>query len=124
MNERASSQIAFVEAASKGDIAAMQTAIKAGASIDEADAHGRTALIDALRNGIYNRRNAEAVWWLLDQGADPNVKGESGLRGLESIPLQIFVAMNKHPLQGGPNLPGARGLAEETLLRLLRAGAP
>jgi len=81
VNERASSQIAFVEAASKGDIAAMQTAIKAGASIDEADAHGRTALIDALRNGIYNRRNAEAVWWLLDQGADPNVKGEAGSAG-------------------------------------------
>jgi hypothetical protein len=123
VNERASSQIAFVEAASKRDIAAMQTALKAGASIDDADTDGRTALINALRTGIYDRRQAEAVWWLLTQGADPNGKGESGFRGLEGIPLHIFVAMNKHPFRGLPQRPEAKGLAEETLLRLLRAGA-
>jgi ankyrin repeat protein len=123
VNERASFQIALVEAASNGDIAAMRTAIKAGASIDGADTDGKTALINALRMGIYHRQQAEAVWWLLTQGADPNVKGESGFQGLEGIPLQIFVAMNTHPLQGVPTRPEARGLAEETLLRLLRAGA-
>jgi ankyrin repeat protein len=123
VNERAGSQIALVAAAANGNIPAMQTAIKAGASIDEADTDGRTALINALRMGIYDRRQAEAVWWLLTQGADPNGKGESGFRGLEGIPLQIFVAMNKHPLQGLPQRPEVKGLAEETLLRLLRAGA-
>ena len=123
VNERVGSQIALVQAASNGDIATMKEAISAGARINEPDVDGRTALINAVRYGVYSRREAEAIWWLLDNGADPNIKGESGFQGLDGIPLQIFVAMNKHPFQGVASQPEARGLAEETLVRLLRAGA-
>ncbi len=122
VNERAGSQLALVHAAFRADIAGMQMAVKAGAGIDDADADGRTALINAVHLPIYERRQAEAVWWLLDHGANPNVKGESGLRGLEGIPLHIFVAMNTHALQDVTR-PEARALAEETFHRLLRAGA-
>ncbi len=97
VNEERGAQLALVEAASGGDIAGMEGALKAGARIDGADADGRTALINAVRIPTYDRRRAEAVWWLLDKGADPNVKGESGFSGVEGIPLHIFVTMNNYP---------------------------
>jgi ankyrin repeat protein len=124
VNERMRYQLVLAKAAAYGDVASMRAAVKAGARIDGEDPDGSTALINAVRTGIYNRQLAETVWWLLDHGADPNVKGQSGLRGLEGIPLHIFVYMNKHSLEGGPRLsPGTSELAKETLLRLLRAGA-
>jgi len=116
-------QLALVQAASSGDVAMMEKAVKAGASIDGIDADGRTALINAVRIPIYEQQQAEAVWWLLDRGADPNLKGESGYGGLEGIPLHIFVVMNKFTMQGVPEKPQVKLLSERTFVRLLKAGA-
>jgi ankyrin repeat protein len=121
VKKEAAAQLALVEAASRGDIAGIEKAVNAGARINYPDADGSTALINALRHPIFRRAQAEAVWWLLDHGADPNLKGESKLRGIEGIPLHIFVMMNAHPLRGSN--PEAKVLAEETLARLLKAGA-
>lgn len=123
VNKSDAEQLALVEAASSGDIIRMEKAVKAGANIDGTDANGRTALINAVRNPIYEQRDAEAVLWLLDRKADPNQKGESGFRGLEGIPLHIFVATNIYTMQGVNVRPQVKALAEETFIRLLKAGA-
>lgn len=120
VDQRSAAQFTLVEAASRADIVGMERAVKAGADINAADAVGKTALIEAVRIPIFprTRNHAEAVRWLLDEGADPNVKGESGLNELEGIPLHLFVVMNNHSFQGV-----AQKLVEETLAHLLRAGA-
>lgn len=101
----------------------MKRAIRQGARINGTDPSNETALIAAVRNGVYGRGSAEPILWLLDHGADPNQKGNSGLQGIEGLPLHIFVAMNKDTLAGIPNRPDAKPMAEETLTRLLKAGA-
>ena len=116
-------QLALVEAASNGDVVKMDEAVMAGAHIDGADPAGRTALISSLRVPISGHQQAEAVWWLLEHGADPNKKGESGFNRLEGIPLHIFVTMNKHTMAGVKKRPEAKVLSEKTLIRLLKAGA-
>jgi ankyrin repeat protein len=123
VDEDASAQLALVEAASDADISQMRSALSSGARIDEADSDGRTPLINALRNPIYARRYAEAIWWILDQGADPNRRGESGFQDLEGIPLHLFIAMNSHSLQGTAGKADVPQLAKETMHRLLRSGA-
>ena len=58
--------------------ACAQTLLEAGADIEAADPHGRTALVIAVRRG-----NLDATQLLLDWGADPNTadaKGESALQ--------------------------------------------
>jgi ankyrin repeat protein len=123
VDSRLSAQLALVDAAANGDVDRMESAVKNGARINGFDANNETALIAAVRMGIYLRPQADSVWWLLDHGADPNQKGDSGFQGLEGLPLHIFVAMNKTTLQGVRGRPDVKPMAEETLARLLKAGA-
>jgi ankyrin repeat protein len=126
-------QVALIEAAGRGFLAdmgrdeeiipKMERAVRQGARIDGADPSKETALIAAVRNGVYGRWSAQPILWLLDHGADPNQKGDSGLQGIEGLPLHIFVATNKDTLAGLPNRPDAKPMAEEALARLLKAGA-
>jgi len=117
-------QLALIEAASTGEIPKMERALKDGARINGLGPNGGTALISAVRTGVYDRQRAEAISWLLAHGADPNLKAESELQGIEGIPLHVFVAMNKYPMAGGINRkPDAKLFSEMTLTRLLRAGA-
>ena len=88
-------------------------AVKGGAKINDFGPNRRTALIAAVRLPIVLPSNAEAIWWLLENGADANLKGEGGLNDVEGIPLHVLVAMNK----------GERPLAEATLMSLLKVGA-
>jgi ankyrin repeat protein len=122
VDRRASAQLALVETAARGNVEGMEKAIKDGSRINDFDANKETALVAAVRFPAYGPW-AEAVWWLLDHGADPNQKGDSGFRDLEGLPLHIFVAMNKTTLEGVPARPTAKPMAEETLARLLKAGA-
>lgn len=123
VDARTAAQLALVEAAGTGDVAGMKAAVAAGADVNMPDADSRTALNNAVSTPVYSPSRAETIWWLLDQGADPNGTGESGFRGLEGIPLHLFVFMNAVPLKDKSNPPQARALAEETLARLLKAGA-
>jgi ankyrin repeat protein len=126
VNNSVAAQLALVEAASTGDIAGMERAVNAGARINDADPDGHTALINAVRYPIYHSERAEVVWWLLKVGADPNVKGDSGIGGVEGIPLHIFIVMNKDPFQGAAGkagTPESKALVEETFARLIHAGA-
>jgi ankyrin repeat protein len=123
VNKSDAAQLALTHASSNGDIARLEKAVRAGARIDAHDAIGRTALINAVRVPIYDDTQAEVVWWLLDHGADPNLEGESGFRGLEGIPLHIFVVMNRLTMKSVTERPESRALAEKTFARLLKAGA-
>ncbi len=116
-------QLILVEAAGDGDVKGMEAAVAAGARLNAPVSDGTTALINALRMGVYTRTTAEVIRWLLDKGADPNGKGKSGFQGLEGIPLHIFVAMNSSTMKGVAGRPGTKARAEETLARLLTAGA-
>ncbi len=101
----------------------MERAVSQGARINGIGPDNESALIAAVRTPIYGPVQADTIRWLLDHGADPNQKGNSGFQGLEGLPLHIFVAMNKDTLEGVPSRPDAKPMAEETLALLLNAGA-
>jgi ankyrin repeat protein len=118
VDSKSAAQMVFIEAARWGEIAAMERAIKEGARINGVDTDGETALIAAVSKPIVAPSWAAAIWWLLDHGADPNQAGDSGL------PLHIFVRRNKATLAGETGRPDViKPMAEETLARLLKAGA-
>jgi ankyrin repeat protein len=154
VDSRESAQLALVELAGHGLLAAlngenvpgeMEKALKQGAVINGSGPDHRTPLIEALRTwSIQASSQVEIIKWLLAHGADPNQKGESGLKGIGGLPLHIFVATNKETLAGtvaGPLFFEARQMgvdsdglarafrddvarmAEETLSLLLKAGA-
>jgi ankyrin repeat protein len=130
--------IALVGAASRGDVAGMESALKNGARINgSVKAEGRTALNAALRVPLYERKDATAISWLLDHGADPNARDD----GLFDLPLVNFVESSAGTLNGiksikeddwnelsgraGRKLTSTEIIAvnEETLRRLLKADA-
>lgn len=123
VKREAAAQVAFVGAVATADIATMEKMLTSGAHVDDPGPNGMTALISALRWPAYRRKEAEIIWWLLDKGADPNVTGESGFTGIDGIPLHVFVAMSRYPSRGMDSFPEAGLLVEETLTRLLKAGA-
>jgi len=124
VDSMSAAQMVLIEAARNRDIAAMERALKEGAFINFTDPDGETALDVAVSGSIYvpNRAAAKpraaAIWWLLDHGADPN-------HGDRVPPLHTFISMNRdHELPVGmSDPPDARPMAEETLARLLKAGA-
>lgn len=62
----------FIQAAHEGELAIMQQLLQDNkAIIDMQDHNGRTALFIATQNG-----NVDAVQFLLEQGAHPNIKNE------------------------------------------------
>jgi len=114
VDSRSSAQLALVEAAANGDVERMESALKNGATINNADVNGQTALVAALRWPTIDPKWSVAAWWLLDHRADPNLKGDDGL------PLHVFILANTKTMKGS----GFEGdLANITFDRLLKAGA-
>ncbi len=123
-NNKEALQLSFIEAATNGQIIKMERAFKAGARIDAAGPDGMTALISALRIPIHDKSKLGIISWLLDHGADPNLRGESGFRDFDGIPLHVFVAINRGIMMGEiTTLQDAQVFAEAALTRLLKAGA-
>jgi ankyrin repeat protein len=110
----AAAQLALVEAAGTGDVEVMEKAIKNGARIDEVDARQQTALVAAVGFPIIRLETANSIWWLLDHGANPNLKSIDGL------PLHVFISHNALTMKGAEFY---KDLAEITLSRLLKTGA-
>jgi ankyrin repeat protein len=109
-------QLAFVEAAANGDLSLMEAGIKSGARVDGKDPTDQTALVEALGMiALYPTRQAQAVAWLLDHGADPNLEGQSNLTDMAGIPLHVLM------FEGHSSRVSVA--ADETLKRLLVAGA-
>jgi ankyrin repeat protein len=84
-----SAQLAFVEAADKGDIDGMKRAVNNGAKINDLDPSKNAALNAAVRDETIEPSKALAIRWLLDHGADPNLEDSEGL------PLHLFVDASK-----------------------------
>jgi ankyrin repeat protein len=114
VDSKSSAQLALIEAARTHDIDGLERALKDGAQINEPDVNKETALVAALRFQTYMRYEAMAIWWLLDHGADPNLKGPSG-----EPALHAFARASKYTVAK----PDSKPLADETLARLLKAGA-
>jgi ankyrin repeat protein len=109
-------QLKLVEAASRHDIQVMETATKGGAQINRPDAGKRTALTAAVGDfPIAEPSDVLAIVWLLDHGADPNLRGDGKLPLHEFVSRSIFLNGKK-----GPYL---KQLSEDTLDHLLKAGA-
>ena len=110
-------QLTLIEAAQDGDYERVQAAIKNGAVIDGFDAGRQTALAAALKFSIVLPEKAVTILWLLDHGADPNVKDKDG-----SSPLHNFIFWNKGTLNARQGT-YPKESAELILARLLKAGA-
>jgi ankyrin repeat protein len=113
VDNSSAAQLALVEAAGTGDVERMEKALKDGARINEVKSK-QTALVAALRWPTVDPRWSVAAWWLLDHGADPNLKGEDGL------PLHVFILANAKTMNGSDL---KRNLADITFGRLIKAGA-
>jgi ankyrin repeat protein len=130
VDSSSAAQLALIEAAGNGLIASlrgdditaeMESAVRQGARVNKAGPDDQTALIAALRAPILRQSQLVPIRWLLEHGADPNQKGDSGFTGIEGVPLHIFIAMNKQSAVAGS--PDAKSLAEEAMSLLLKAGA-
>jgi ankyrin repeat protein len=132
VDSSSSAQLKLIEVAGNGLLlsgenitAEMESAIRQGARVNGTDSDNYTALIAALRAPIFRPSQVIPIRWLLEHGADPNQKGESGFTEIEGLPLHIFVAGNKQTLAGtlrnSPDV--AKSMAEEVLSLLLKFGA-
>jgi len=117
VDRTASAQLALVEAAQNGDYKRMEEAVKNGARIDGFDPGRETALTAALKFVVLLPKQVVVILWLLDHGADANLKDKDG-----TPPLHNFIRWNNVNLNGekGPDL---KDIAELTLAGLLKAGA-
>lgn len=59
----------LIDAAARGDLAAVQRALEAGAPLEARDGSGRTALLAATQGG-----HAAVARWLIERGADVNAQ--------------------------------------------------
>lgn len=117
INKDKTIQLRFIKCASNSDITCMQEYLRNGARIDGKDSQDVSALIEALRDPIYKVNQLLTIKFLLQQGADPNLKGNSKFRDLSGIPLHIAIAMNAFTMKK------ENSLAELAIKELIKAGA-
>ena len=120
-SERDRIQIKLMKAAGDHDLEGVIRAVKTGARINEKDSTGQTPLITALRLPAFRYDQFSVVDYLLSQGADPNLIGESGFKDLEGIPIHIVVMMNSQTMNK-PHKDSGK-IAIEVMRRLLKSGA-
>jgi ankyrin repeat protein len=81
-------------AAISGDIQAVKDLVAAGESVNDIDKWGWTALMWSVYYG-----NIPVAKWLLDQGADPNIKTEADYGSyLTGTTALILAAAYDHPM--------------------------
>ncbi|NDZ79496.1 hypothetical protein G3I19_13390 [Streptomyces sp. SID10853] len=96
MNEQDS---AVLEAAGRGDTAAVRAALAAGADLEARDAHGRTALLLAAIGD-----HVEAARLLVADGADPDAQDDRDDSPWLATGVTGSVAMMRVLLPAGPDL--------------------
>ncbi|HNY28570.1 MAG TPA: ankyrin repeat domain-containing protein, partial [Candidatus Sumerlaeota bacterium] len=69
----ADSSLSIFEAARTGQLGAIETAIKGGASLNDRDDKGKTVLHYAAENG-----HVQTTQKLVQMGADPNIRDQAG----------------------------------------------
>jgi ankyrin repeat protein len=94
----------LIWAAKRGDLVALETAIRSGANVNSEDSQGWTALFHAAHHG-----NTKALQLLIDAGADVNRGRESGFTALfsavggghvEAVRLLLDAGAEIAPVQG------------------------
>lgn len=80
IDPRDAAQLVLINAAGYGDISRMKEALDKGAHVNGTDSKGRTALLYSLKLPIVHFRDAATVLFLLEQGANPNLKGDIGIK--------------------------------------------
>jgi len=94
----------LIWAAKRGDLVALETAIRSGANVNSKDSQGWTALFHAAHHG-----NTKALQLLIDAGADVNRGRESGFTALfsavggghlEAVRLLLDAGAEIAPVQG------------------------
>jgi ankyrin repeat protein len=116
------SLIRFISAAGQSNTEEMIRLSREGdVDVNARDDRNQTALIATLRWPIDEEKRYRTVKFLLELGADPNVTGNSELRGVEGIPIHVAVIMNKLTL----NEPygDSKRLATLVLIELMKHGA-
>jgi hypothetical protein len=104
----------LLEASRKGDLAAVKAAVEKGAAIETATPYGQTSLYLAAMNG-----HEEVVGYLLDKGANPDVKDT-----FYKASVLDFVLMRQHYGVAKLLLRKTKAGADEKLPSLLAAGKP
>jgi TPR repeat protein/ankyrin repeat protein len=88
-----------------GGILLVKEALAAGAYINMPAADGATVLISAVSNPVGGLGAYNFLKFLLENGADPNLKGSSGFRDIDGIPLQLFIVANDDTMNSKNNDP-------------------
>lgn len=109
----------FENAASSGDVLALETLLNAGADVDARDRYGQTALMIAARHG-----HLVAVEALLRRGASMNVTAKFGLSALMLAIVAGHEAIAKALVRAGADLEpkgtGAPGFWNKTAYDLAK----
>lgn len=105
-------QIRLIAAVGRGDLLGLRRALTRGADVNRRSPTGETALVEAVRGGVFRGGNLIVVRELLKLGANPNMSGR--FIG-ESSPLHAAVFNNEKNFESdnGPTIVDA----------LLKAGA-
>jgi ankyrin repeat protein len=98
-------------AAEKGDVAAVRMLLDQGASVQQRDREGHTALWLAAYFG-----RSEVAKALLDKGADPNARGREGWTPLMWAVQQGHAEVVRLLIERGADV-NATGIAGETALK-------
>ncbi len=116
-SEKHAAQIRFIDAATFGPVNELKEQLHKGASINTANINGETALSNAL-SGLYNYDTYIIVTYLLDEGANPNLKGRGVMA--TTLPLHQAIVMSSFLFNSkNKDTP----YAEQILQTLLKKGA-
>jgi len=121
VNARGKAQINLLKAVEDNDLKGIADALQSGARLNERDSSGLTPLIQALRIPVYRIDQLLVIKFLLNHGADPNMKGESDFKGLYGIPIHLAVVMNTLSIKKPQN--NSDKMAFEVLQELIKHGA-
>ena len=87
-------QIRMIAAAERGDMVAVRKELTQGANVNRKGPTGETALVEAVKGGIFRGGNVIVVRELLNLGANPHLGGRFLFIG-ESLPLHAAVFSNE-----------------------------
>jgi DnaJ-domain-containing protein 1 len=101
-------QLKLVGAAGRADVAAMKDALAGGADVNGWDKNGETALLAVLITPVLDEHHMEAVLWLLDHDANPNLRGNAvfpedtvkrRVGDLDGIPVDVAIVENQYSIR-------------------------
>ena len=108
----------LIESAKYGTVSELKEQIAKGGDINSRNINGETVLMNAL-NGIYDYDTYIKVTYILDVGADPNLKGEGTILG-NTLPLNEAILMSSFLFKAKHR---DTSYAEQILQVLIKKGA-